>query len=181
MNEKDKKEALGVGELTHINDKGYARMVDVSEKEESVREAVARGSVYMRSGTLKAITEGKIKKGDVLSVAQVGGIMGAKSTSDIIPMCHNVNIYGADIEFQIDFENSKLDIEAVVKTVGVTGVEMEALTAVSVAALTIYDMCKAIDKFMVISDIHLVHKRGGKSGEFNFSEKLYESINNTKC
>lgn len=178
---KDKKEAQGIGELTHINDKGYARMVDVSEKEESVREAVARGSVYMKRETLSAIAEGRIKKGDVLSVAQVGGIMGAKSTPDIIPMCHNVNIYGADIEFQMDVENSKLDIEAVVKTVGVTGVEMEALTAVSVAALTIYDMCKAIDKFMVISDIHLVHKRGGKSGEFNFGEKLHKSINNTKC
>jgi len=178
---KDKKEAQGIGELTHINDKGYARMVDVSEKEESVREAVARGSVYMKRETLRAIAEGKIKKGDVLSVAQVGGIMGAKSTPDIIPMCHNVNIYGADIEFQMDVENSKLDIEAVVKTVGVTGVEMEALTAVSVAALTIYDMCKAIDKFMVISDIHLVYKRGGKSGEFNFSEKLHEGMNNTKC
>jgi cyclic pyranopterin phosphate synthase len=181
MNDKNKEEAMGVGEFTHINDKGYARMVDVSEKEESVREAIARGSVYMKMETLKAIVEGKIKKGDVLSVAQVGGIMGAKSTSDIIPMCHNVNIYGADIEFQVDMENCKLDIEAVVKTVGVTGVEMEALTAVSVAALTIYDMCKAIDKFMVISDIHLVHKRGGKSGEFNFNEKLYESINNRKC
>ncbi len=181
MNEKNKKETQGVGEFTHINDKGYAKMVDVSEKEESVREAIARGSVYMKRETLKAIAEGRIKKGDVLSVAQVGGIMGAKSTSGIIPMCHNVNIYGADIEFHADMENSKLDIEAVVKTVGVTGVEMEALTAVSVAALTIYDMCKAIDKFMVISDIHLVHKRGGKSGEFNFSEKLSENVNNTKC
>lgn len=181
MNNKNKKEAQGVEGLTHINDKGYARMVDVSEKEESIREAIARGSVHMKRETLKAIAEGKIKKGDVLSVAQVGGIMGAKSTSDIIPMCHNLNIYGADIEFQPDWENSKLDIEAVVKTVGVTGVEMEALTAVSVAALTVYDMCKAIDKFMVISDIHLVHKRGGKSGEFNFSDRLYESVNNTKC
>lgn len=181
MNDKSKKAAQGIGELTHINEKGYARMVDVSEKEESIREAVARGSVYMKRETLKAIAEGKIKKGDVLSVAQVGGIMGAKSTSDIIPMCHNVNIYGADIEFTADWENSKLDIEAVVKTVGVTGVEMEALTAVSVAALTIYDMCKAIDKLMVISDIHLVHKRGGKSGEFNFSEKLFEGTSSTKC
>ena len=181
MDSKEKKEAQGISELTHINEKGYARMVDVSEKEESVREAVARGSVYMKGETLKAIAEGKIKKGDVLSVAQVGGIMGAKSTPDIIPMCHNINIYGADIEFQVDVENSKLDIEAVVKTVGVTGVEMEALTAVSVAALTVYDMCKAIDKFMVISDIHLVHKRGGKSGEFNFSEQLHQSINNSKC
>lgn len=181
MVDKEKKETAGIGELTHINEKGYARMVDVSEKEESVREAVARGSVYMKRETLMAIAEGRIKKGDVLSVAQVGGIMGAKSTSDIIPMCHNVNIYGADIEFKMDAENSKLDIEAVVKTVGVTGVEMEALTAVSVAALTIYDMCKAIDKYMVISDIHLVYKSGGKSGVFNFGEKLQQGINNTKC
>lgn len=181
MNEKSKEEARSIGEFTHINEKGYARMVDVSEKEESIREAVARGSVYMKRETLKAIAEGSIKKGDVLSVAQVGGIMGAKSTSDIIPMCHNVNIYGADIEFQADLENSKLDIEAVVKTVGVTGVEMEALTAVSVAALTVYDMCKAIDKFMVIGDIHLVHKRGGKSGEFEFSRKLQSSHDCSKC
>ena len=181
MNSKNKKEVQGVGELTHINAKGYAKMVDVSEKEESVREAIARGSVYMEKDTLKAIAEGRIRKGDVLSVAQVGGIMGAKSTPDIIPMCHNVSIYGADIEFKADYENSKIDIEAVVKTVGVTGVEMEALTAVSVAALTIYDMCKAIDKLMVISDIHLVHKRGGKSGEFNFYDKLKEDISNTKC
>lgn len=181
MNEKKEKEAQGIGDFTHINEKGYARMVDVSEKKESVREAIARGSVYMKRETLKAIADGKIKKGDVLSVAQVGGIMGAKSTSDIIPMCHNVNIYGADIDFKADWENSKLDIEAVVKTVGVTGVEMEALTAVSVAALTIYDMCKAIDKLMIISDIHLVHKRGGKSGEFNFNEKLFEGTSSTKC
>jgi cyclic pyranopterin phosphate synthase len=181
MNEKNKEEVQGVGEFTHINNKGYAKMVDVSEKAETIREAVARGSVYMKKETLKAIAEGKIRKGDVLSVAQVGGIMGAKSTSDIIPMCHNVNIYGADIEFKADVENSKLDIEAVVKTVGVTGVEMEALTAVSIAALTIYDMCKAVDKYMVISDIHLVHKIGGKSGEFNFGDKLFESIDNTKC
>lgn len=179
MDEQNKKEAQSVGELTHINEKGYARMVDVSEKAESTREAVARGSIYMKKETLKAIAEGKIKKGDVLSVAQVGGIMGAKSTSDIIPMCHNVNIYGADIDFKADMENSKLDIEAVVKTVGVTGVEMEALTAVSVAALTVYDMCKAIDKFMVISDIHLVRKTGGKSGDFSFNEKPEDD--NVKC
>jgi len=180
MNEKDMKETQGAEGFTHINEKGYARMVDVSQKEESVREAIARGSVYMKRETLKAIAEGRIKKGDVLSVAQVGGIMGAKLTSDIIPMCHNVSIYGADIEFHADMENSKLDIEAVVKTVGVTGVEMEALTAVSVAALTIYDMCKAVDKLMVISDIHLVHKRGCGSGEFNCDDKD-RNIGNTKC
>jgi cyclic pyranopterin phosphate synthase len=170
MNKEKSKEAQAIGEFTHINDKGYAKMVDVSEKEDSMREAIARGSVYMKRDTLKAIAEGKIKKGDVLAVAQVGGIMGAKSTSDIIPMCHNINIYGADLEFKIDMDNCKLDIIAVVKTVGATGVEMEALTAVSIAALTVYDMCKAIDKFMVISDIHLVRKVGGKSGDFEFNK-----------
>lgn len=155
--------------LTHINEEGYAKMVDVSEKEESIREAIAKGSIYMNRNTIMAIVEGKIKKGDVLSVAQIGGIMGAKSTSDIIPMCHNINIYGADLDFHIDENNSKIDIIATVRTVGVTGVEMEALTAVSIAALTIYDMCKAIDKEMVISDIHLVKKTGGRSGDFYFN------------
>ena len=182
MSNKNKEEAQGVGEFTHINEKGYARMVDVSEKQDSMREAIARASVYMRRETLIAISEGTIKKGDVLSVAQVGGIMGAKSTSTIIPMCHNINIYGADIEFKSDLENCKLDIEAVVKTVGVTGVEMEALTAASVAALTVYDMCKAVDKFMVISDVHLVRKTGGKSGEINFPSSNNNIVNNSsKC
>ena len=174
------KETVQVNELTHMNEKGYAKMVDVSKKEESIREAVARGSIYMKKETLRAIVEGKISKGDVISVAQVGGIMGAKATANIIPMCHNVNIYGADLDFKVDIENCKLDIEAVVKTVGVTGVEMEALTAVSVAALTVYDMCKAIDKFMVISDIHLVRKTGGKSGEFKFEDRP-TTPNNSKC
>lgn len=156
--------------LTHINEEGYAKMVDVSEKEETIREALAKGSIYMNRNTIMAIVEGKIKKGDVLSVAQIGGIMGAKSTSDIIPMCHNINIYGADLDFHIDENNNKIDIIATVRTIGVTGVEMEALTAVSIAALTIYDMCKAIDKEMVISDIHLVKKTGGRSGDFYFNK-----------
>lgn len=183
MNKKNKEEAQAqdVEGFTHINEQGYARMVDVSEKEDSMREAIAKASVYMKKDTLTAIKEGTIKKGDVLSVAQVGGIMGAKSTSDIIPMCHNINIYGADIEFKIDLENCKLDITAVVKTVGVTGVEMEALTAVSVAALTVYDMCKAVDKFMVISDIHLFRKIGGKSGEINFPNNNNVVNNASKC
>jgi cyclic pyranopterin phosphate synthase len=174
-------EAQGIGEFTHINEKGYARMVDVSEKADSVREAVAKASVYMKRETLKAITEGAIKKGDVLSVAQVGGIMGAKSTSSIIPMCHNINIYGADIDFKIDMENNKLDIWATVKTVGVTGVEMEALMAASIAALTVYDMCKAVDRFMVISDIHLLTKSGGKSGQITFPSGSNLVNNSTKC
>lgn len=181
MNDKNQEEAQGVEGFTHINEQGYARMVDVSEKEDSMREAIAKASVYMKKDTLIAIKEGTIKKGDVLSVAQVGGIMGAKSTSDIIPMCHNINIYGADIDFKIDLENCKLDITAVVKTVGVTGVEMEALTAASVAALTVYDMCKAIDKFMVISDIHLFRKIGGKSGEINFPNNNNVVNNASKC
>lgn len=153
-------------ELTHINEEGRAKMVDVSEKNDTVREAVAIGSVSMRKETLERIKEGSISKGDVLAVAQVGGIMGAKNTSQIIPMCHPIMISGCDISFQIDFENNKIDIVATTKTVGKTGIEMEALTAVSTAALTIYDMCKAIDREMTINNIMLVKKSGGKSGIF---------------
>ncbi|MTK11381.1 MAG: cyclic pyranopterin monophosphate synthase MoaC [Clostridiaceae bacterium] len=153
-------------DLTHINEQGRAKMVDVSEKEDTAREAIAVGSIYMRKETLERIKEGGIKKGDVLSVAQVGGIMGAKNTSNIIPMCHPINISGCDISFKLDFENLKIDIEAAAKTVGKTGIEMESLTAVSIAALTIYDMCKAIDREMTISNIMLVKKNGGKSGLF---------------
>jgi cyclic pyranopterin phosphate synthase len=152
--------------LTHINEEGRAKMVDVSEKEDTSREAVALGSIYMKRETLDRIKEGTMKKGDVLSVAQVGGIMGAKNTPLIIPMCHPIMISGCDISFNLDFEKCKVDIKAVAKTVGKTGIEMEALTAVSVAALTIYDMCKAIDKEMIISDVMLVKKSGGKSGTF---------------
>lgn len=153
-------------ELTHINDEGRARMVDVSEKLDTQREAIAKGSISMKIETLEKIKEGTIKKGDVLSVAQVGGIMGAKNTSSIIPMCHPIFISGCDISFKMDFENSKVDITATTKNTGKTGVEMEALTAVSIAALTIYDMCKAIDRGMIISDIMLMKKSGGKSGVF---------------
>ena len=157
-------------EPTHINEQGRARMVDVSGKDETVRLAVARGSIYMKKETLEKIREGSIKKGDVLSVAQVGGIMGAKNTPGIIPMCHPIMISGCDISFSMDFEKNKVDIEAVTKCSGQTGVEMEALTAVSVAALTIYDMCKAIDREMVIKDIMLIKKSGGKSGVFEREE-----------
>lgn len=153
-------------ELTHINSEGRARMVDVSDKELTVREAKAFASVYMEKGTLERIKEGTMKKGDVLSVAQVAGIMAAKRTSDIIPMCHPLMLSSCDIKFTMDFENTKLDIIAISKITGQTGVEMEALTAVSVAALTIYDMCKAIDRKMVITDIKLLKKSGGKSGVF---------------
>lgn len=153
-------------ELTHINEEGRAKMVDVSEKDDTSREAVAVGSIYMKRETLERVKEGTVKKGDVLSVAQVGGIMGSKNTPHIIPMCHPIMISGCDISFNINFEKCKIDIKAITKTVGKTGVEMEALTAVSVAALTIYDMCKAIDKEMIISDVMLVKKSGGKSGVF---------------
>ncbi|NRY62928.1 cyclic pyranopterin monophosphate synthase MoaC [Clostridium beijerinckii] len=153
-------------ELTHINEEGRARMVDVSEKIDTVREAVAIGTVSMKRETIERIKEGTISKGDVLSVAQVGGIMGAKNTSQIIPMCHPIMISGCDISFRIDVENNKIEITATTKTVGKTGIEMEALTAVSTAALTIYDMCKSIDREMVINNIMLVKKSGGKSGIF---------------
>jgi len=152
--------------LTHINKEGRAKMVDVSEKSQTKREAVASAKIYMKKETLERIKEGTMKKGDVLSVAQVGGIMGAKKTSDFIPMCHPIMISGCDISFNLDFENNKIDIIATAKTIGQTGIEMEALTAVSVAALTIYDMCKAIDREMVISEIKLLKKSGGKSGDF---------------
>lgn len=148
-------------EFTHFNEKGRARMVDVSEKNETQRRAIARGYIQMNPETIKMINEGKMKKGDVLSVAQVGGICGAKKTWDLIPMCHNILLTGADISFEV--EENRVWIEAVVKTTGKTGVEMEALTAVSIAALTIYDMCKAVDKHMIIGDVKLVEKTGGKS------------------
>lgn len=153
-------------EFTHINHEGRAKMVDVSNKEDTARTAVARGKISMKAETIKKIKEFQIEKGDVLSVAQVGGIMGAKSTASIIPMCHPIFISGCDISFKFDFENSCIYIEGTAKTTGKTGIEMEALTAVSIAALTIYDMCKAIDKEMVISDIMLIKKTGGKSGVF---------------
>lgn len=153
-------------ELTHINEEGRARMVDVSEKADTIREAVAVGAISMKKETIERIMEGSISKGDVLAVAQVGGIMGAKSTFQIIPMCHPIMMSSCDISFKIDVENSKIQITAAAKTVGKTGIEMEALTAVATAALTIYDMCKAIDREMVINNIMLVKKSGGKSGTF---------------
>ncbi len=150
--------------LTHFNESGRAHMVEVGEKDDTKRVAVARGTITMKKETAAMIKEGYIKKGDVLAVAQVGGIMGCKKTSDLIPMCHNILITGSDIRFNI--LETAIEIEAEVKTIGKTGIEMEALTAVSIAALTIYDMCKAIDREMVIGDIRLVKKSGGKSGEF---------------
>ena len=150
--------------LTHINEKGYAKMVDISEKENTKRIATAVATITMNKDALHKIKNGQVKKGDVLSVAQVAGIMGAKN----IPMCHQINLVGCDLDFNIDEESSSIQIYATCKSVGKTGVEMEALNACSIAALTIYDMCKAIDKRMIISNIHLIEKTGGKSGEFKF-------------
>lgn len=151
-------------EFTHFNESGRAHMVNVSEKDDTKRVAVAKGSIRMKKETITLIKDGLIKKGDVLSVAQVGGIMGAKKTSDLIPMCHNIFISSADIKFNV--LEDEIEIEATVSTLGKTGVEMEALSAVSMAALTIYDMCKAADKDMVIGNIRLIKKTGGKSGEY---------------
>jgi len=153
-------------ELTHINEQGRARMVDVSEKKDTLREAVAYCNVYMKEETLLKIKEGTIKKGDVLSVAQVAGIMASKKTSDIIPMCHPIMISGCDISFSLNFDENRVEITSTVKNTGQTGVEMEALAAVTIAGLTIYDMCKAIDREMIVSDVKLLKKSGGKSGLF---------------
>ncbi len=149
--------------LTHFNKNGRSKMVDISKKTDTERVAVAKGSIIMKHETVQLIKEGKMKKGDVLAVAQIGGIMGAKKTSDIIPMCHNIFLTGCNIEFEI--KENEIIIEATSKTYGKTGVEMEALSAVSICALTIYDMCKAVDKEMRITDIRLVKKSGGKSGD----------------
>ena len=159
--------------LTHINDQGRARMVDVSEKAITHRIAVAAGSIYMQPETLQAIIDGQIKKGDVLAVAQVAGIMAAKQTSAIIPMCHPLMLSGIDIHFETDTEENAVHIKASIKTTGQTGVEMEALTGVSAALLTIYDMCKAVDKGMELGEIHLVEKTGGKSGHYVRAEGGY--------
>lgn len=152
--------------FTHFNESGRARMVDVGQKNDTERIARAACYVEMKEETLNAIIDGRIKKGDVLAVAQVGGIMAAKRTYEFIPMCHNILITGCDIDFEVDREKSRINILSTVKTTGKTGVEMEALTAASVCALTIYDMCKAIDREMVIGDLKLMEKDGGKSGHF---------------
>jgi cyclic pyranopterin phosphate synthase len=153
--------------LTHINPSGRARMVDVTAKDDTVREAVAKGSVYMKAETLALIQSGQVAKGNVLTTAQVAGTMAAKKTSELIPMCHPLLLSGIDVELTPDEARNAIDISATVRTTGKTGVEMEALTAVSVAALTIYDMCKAVDRAMGIGDIRLVHKTGGKSGDIS--------------
>jgi cyclic pyranopterin phosphate synthase len=151
--------------LTHLDHEGRAQMVDVGAKDETRREAIARGVVLMQPATLALIIDGSMPKGDVLAAARVAGIMAAKRTPDLIPLCHTLLLTHASVTIEPDHAASALQIEATVRTRGQTGVEMEALTAVSVAALTIYDMCKAIDRGMRISDIRLAVKRGGRSGE----------------
>ena len=152
--------------LSHLDKEGKAQMVDITRKPLTQRVAVARGSVVMKPGTIELILDKKIPKGDVFSVARIAGIMAAKKTGELIPMCHPLEITGIDIQFYPHPRKRTIDIESRVSIVGRTGVEMEALTAVSIAALAIYDMCKAVDKEMVISEIMLMEKRGGKSGAF---------------
>ena len=155
-----------MAKLSHLDDQGRARMVDVSDKEITSRIAVARGAIQMRPETLELILKGKVEKGDVFSVARVAGIMAAKKTSELIPMCHPLAITSVEITLTPEKKPARVDIEATVRVSGKTGVEMEAMTAVCVVALTIYDMCKAVDREMSIGEIRLIQKSGGKSGTF---------------
>lgn len=152
--------------LTHIDEKGQARMVDVSEKAHTEREARAMAVIYMRSNTLQMIMDGTHKKGDVLATARIAGIMAAKRTPDLIPMCHPLMLTSVKVELKPNPEQNCVEITAICKLVGQTGVEMEALTAASTSALTLYDMCKAVDKGMVIDQVQLLEKKGGKSGHW---------------
>jgi cyclic pyranopterin phosphate synthase len=152
--------------FTHFDEQGNARMVDVGAKEATERVATAKGSVLMQPATIALILKGGIKKGDVLSVARLAGIMGAKRTPDLIPLCHPLALTSVAVDLTVDAARNAIDITATCKLTGKTGVEMEALTAVSIAALTVYDMCKAVDKAMRLTDIRLTHKSGGKSGTY---------------
>ena len=153
--------------LTHMDDAGRPRMVDVTEKPDTIREAVAKGVVRMQAATFQLIKKGSMAKGDVLAVAQLAGIMAAKQTPDLIPLCHPILIGDIKVEFSLDEANSTIEITTTVISAGKTGVEMETLTATAVAALTIYDMCKAVDRGMKIENIRLIRKSGGKSGTIN--------------
>ena len=157
-----------MSEFSHFDEKGNAYMVDVSDKDITKRTATAQGTISVSREVMDAVIGKKIKKGDVLTVAQVAGIMGTKMTSDLIPMCHPISLSNAKVTFEIDEESCTITAICTAVCEGKTGVEMEALTGASVALLTIYDMCKSIDKRMVISDVHLVEKEGGKSGHFTF-------------
>lgn len=155
-----------MAKLTHLDAEGRARMVDVTDKAETERVAIAKGSVVMKRETIELILASKVKKGDVLTVAHLAGITGAKRTSDLIPLCHPLNLTSIQVELSVDEDRNAVDIEATAKLSGRTGVEMEAMTAVAVAALTVYDMCKAADRTMCLTDIYLAHKSGGKSGTY---------------
>ena len=155
-------------QLTHLDEEGKARMVDVGNKAATVREAVARGAVLMLPQTLQLIMEGSMKKGDVLTIAEVAGVMAAKRTSDLIPLCHPLMLSQVKVVCTPNVAEQRVDIEAMVRLTGKTGVEMEALTAVSVAGLTIYDMAKAVDRQMQLTDVRVVRKSGGKSGDWEF-------------
>ena len=152
--------------LTHFNEKGQSRMVDVTQKDETIRIAVAAGKVLAKLETLQLIADHKFSKGDVLEVARIAGIMATKRTADLIPLCHPIPITGVEVNLSINQADQSIEIEAEVQTIGRTGVEMEALTAVSIAALTVYDMCKSVDREMEISAVYLTKKTGGKSGVF---------------
>jgi len=157
----------GEARLSHIDDAGRARMVDVTSKDVTLRVAVARGRVVMKPETLRLLQQGEISKGNVLTTAQVAGTMAAKKTSELIPMCHPLLLTGIEVELTPDEAGSAIEIRGTVRTTGKTGVEMEALTAVSVAALTVYDMCKAVDRGMQVEGVRLVSKTGGKSGDWS--------------
>ena len=159
-----------MGELTHFNEQGRARMVDVTEKPVTHRRAVAAGEIHIAPKTMARIKNGTLKKGDVLAVAQVAGIQAAKHNWELIPMCHPLPLTGIDITFRLCDAPCRVEIQAAVACTGVTGVEIEALTAVSVAALTIYDMCKAVQKDMKITNLRLLEKTGGKSGDYRAEE-----------
>ncbi len=155
-----------MSELTHVDDKGKAKMVDVTAKSTTERKAVAKGTIIMKPSTLKLILDNEIKKGDVIGIARIAGIMAAKKVCDTIPLCHPINISSVEIAFDPDIKQARIDITSTVKVAAPTGVEIEAMSAVLTSALTVYDMCKAVDREMLISNVRLVRKSGGKSGDF---------------
>ena len=157
--------------LTHFNESGEAHMVDVHEKADTYRVAKAEGTIFVNEDAFAAISQGTEKKGDVLGIARIAGIMGAKNNASLIPLCHPIAMTKCDVDFELNEEKKSIKAVCTTACFGKTGVEMEALTGVQVTLLTIYDMCKAIDKHMVMSEIHLIEKTGGKSGDFRFEEK----------
>jgi cyclic pyranopterin phosphate synthase len=157
------------GTLSHIDRHGRAKMVDVSAKDETKREAIARGRISMRRATLAMIQQGGVPKGDVFAVAQIAGVMAAKRAHELIPLCHPLLLTAIDVKLEANEQRPGVEIQATIRTTGKTGVEMEAMTAVAVAALTIYDMCKAVDRAMKIDQVRLIRKAGGKSGEINLA------------